>query len=67
MLDQQVKPWSVSDAAELYDVGHWGKGYFSINDAGHLRVHPTKDPQRSIDLKQLVDSLQSCAASTCRS
>ncbi|HWB01107.1 MAG TPA: biosynthetic arginine decarboxylase [Pirellulales bacterium] len=58
MLDQQVKPWTVADAAELYDVGRWGAGYFSIDKAGHLRVHPTKDPARSIDLKQLVDDLQ---------
>jgi len=58
MLDQQVKPWTASDAAELYDVGRWGAGYFSVNDAGNLCVHPTKDPKRSIDLKQLVDDLQ---------
>lgn len=58
MIDQQVKPWSVADAAELYDVGRWGAGYFSINAAGHLCVHPTKDQARSIDLKQLVDDLQ---------
>jgi arginine decarboxylase len=41
----------------LYDVAAWGKGYFSIDDAGHVRVHPTKDPNRSLDLKKLVDSL----------
>jgi len=57
MLDQQVKPWSVTDATDLYDVAQWGAGYFSIDQAGHLRAHPTKDPQRSIDLKQLIDSL----------
>jgi arginine decarboxylase len=58
MLDQQVKPWAVSDAAELYEVGRWGAGYFSINAAGNVCVHPTKDPKRTIDLKQLVDDLQ---------
>jgi arginine decarboxylase len=58
MLDQQVKPWTASDAAELYDVGRWGAGYFSVNAAGNLCVHPTKDPKRSIDMKQLVDDLQ---------
>ena len=56
MLDQQVKSWTVSDAAELYEVGRWGAGYFSVDQQGHLHVHPTKDPQRSIDLKQLIDS-----------
>jgi len=50
--------WSVHDASELYEVGRWGKGYFSVNDVGHLQVHPTKDPAQKIDLKELVDRLQ---------
>ena len=58
MLDQQVVPWAVGDAAELYDVGRWGAGYFSVGKTGTLQVHPTKDPARSIDLKQLIDNLQ---------
>ncbi|HWC89325.1 MAG TPA: biosynthetic arginine decarboxylase, partial [Pirellulales bacterium] len=58
MLDQQVQSFTAADASELYDVGRWGAGYFSVDRSGHLRVHPTKDPNRSIDLKQLVDDLQ---------
>ena len=58
MLDQQVAPWSSTDAAEMYDVGRWGAGYFSVGKAGNLLVHPTKDPGRFIDLKQLIDNLQ---------
>jgi arginine decarboxylase len=50
--------WSVSEATEAYEIARWGKGYFSIGDTGHVHVHPTKDPARSIDLKQLVDHLQ---------
>jgi arginine decarboxylase len=50
--------WSITDASELYEVPRWGKGYFSINGSGHVQVHPTKDPSRAIDLKQLVDDLQ---------
>jgi arginine decarboxylase len=50
--------WSVHDASELYEVSRWGNGYFSVNAAGHLAVHPTKDSSRSIDLKELVDRLQ---------
>jgi arginine decarboxylase len=58
------EPWktgdafTVTDATELYEVDRWGKGYFSIAPSGHLLVHPTKDPARSIDLKQLTDHLQ---------
>ncbi len=58
MLDQEVRRWSSTDAAELYDIARWGKGYFSVGENGHVRVHPQKDPERWIDLKQLVDNLQ---------
>jgi arginine decarboxylase len=50
--------WTTTDAAELYDVASWGKGYFSVGENGNLLVHPTKEANRSIDLKQLVDTLE---------
>ncbi len=49
--------WSSLDASELFDVASWGKGYFSVNDEGHVLVHPEKEPARSIDLKKLIDTL----------
>ena len=52
-----TRAWSVHDASELYEVARWGNGYFSVNGTGHVEVHPTKDPQRGIDLKELVDRL----------
>jgi arginine decarboxylase len=50
--------WTTTDASELYEVARWGKGYFSVSNSGHVLVHPTKEPTRSIDLKQLADDLQ---------
>lgn len=50
--------WSTVDASELYDVASWGKGYFSVGQNGHLLVHPTKETNRSIDLKELVEKLE---------
>jgi arginine decarboxylase len=50
--------WSITEATELYDVARWGQGYFSINDQGHLVVHATKDANRGVDLKRLVDRLE---------
>jgi arginine decarboxylase len=58
MHETEPRRWTVSDTAELYEVAAWGKGYFSVNQAGHVCVHPDKDPTRSIDLKQLVDQLK---------
>ena len=65
-VDLEVEHWSTADAADLYEVARWGNGYFSVSPAGHLLVHPDKDPTKSIDLKTLVDRLR-CGASTCPS
>ena len=58
MIDPDSAPWNPADAAELYDVAHWGDGYFSVGDNGHVHVHPDRNPDRSVDLKQLVDRLR---------
>ena len=55
---RQGDPWTVTDASELYDVARWGQGYFSVGANGHVLAHVTKEPHRSIDLKQLIDHLQ---------
>jgi len=52
------RAWTVHDSSELYEVSRWGNGYFSVSPAGHLQVHPTKDANTAIDLKELVDRLQ---------
>lgn len=49
--------WSTQAARDLYDIASWGKGYFSVQEDGHVHVHPTKEASRSIDLKKLVDTL----------
>src|SRR6202789_586960 len=53
-----ANPWKIDDALETYSVRHWGKDYFGINAKGHVTVHPNKDPGQSIDLKDLIDQLQ---------
>ena len=50
--------WKIQDAFETYGVKNWGKGYFGINKRGHVTVHPDKNPERAIDLKDLVDQLR---------
>ena len=55
---EPTERWTTVDAGELYDVASWGKGYFSVGANGHLWVHPTKDPARGIDLRELVEKLE---------
>jgi arginine decarboxylase len=57
-MQQLIEKWKIQDALETYGVRHWGKGYFSVNKLGHVTVHPNKDPEKAIDLKELVDQIQ---------
>ena len=58
MTESGSAAWSAADAAELYEVERWGNGYFSVGTNGNLLVHPDRNPDRSIDLKKLIDRLQ---------
>jgi len=57
LVVEPTERWTPQIASDLYDVASWGKGYFSVGETGHVRVHPEKDPARAIDLKELVDTL----------
>jgi len=54
---EPTERWTAQSASDLYDVASWGKGYFSVGENGHVLVHPEKEAARSIDLKELVDTL----------
>lgn len=58
MIEPNSLRWTPAETAELYEVARWGKGYFSVSDNGHLLVHPDRNPERSIDLKEVVAQLQ---------
>src|SRR5665213_4574704 len=48
--------WTIEDSLDLYHVNAWGKGYFSINDAGHVIVRPaTQAGGQTIDLFEVVE------------
>ncbi|MFZ9921073.1 MAG: arginine decarboxylase, partial [Terrimicrobiaceae bacterium] len=46
-------PFSIQDAADLYSIDRWGGGYFGINAAGHVVVHPKRNGE-TIDLMEVV-------------
>ncbi|MDE2305320.1 MAG: biosynthetic arginine decarboxylase [Gammaproteobacteria bacterium] len=49
--------WDLEEALDLYQVRAWGKGYFSINDQGHLVIRPDTGATREIDLYDVVRGL----------
>jgi arginine decarboxylase len=50
--------WTLEDARELYNVEGWGVGYFRVNEAGHVSVHPSRDPDRGLDLFEIAMDLE---------
>jgi arginine decarboxylase len=60
-----IEKWKTTDAVETYGIRHWSKGYFGINKSGHVTVHPNKNPEQAIDLKELLTSFKR-AAFNCR-
>ena len=53
-----AQPWRVEDSLELYHVEAWGKGYFGVNDSGHVVVRPDTTERHEIDLYEVVEGLQ---------
>jgi arginine decarboxylase len=46
-----------TEAAALYGIPHWGKGFFHVSDEGDLVVRPTREAGRGVALKQIVDEV----------
>jgi arginine decarboxylase len=53
-----TQTWTIEDSEKLYRIQGWGEPYFSINAAGHVTVSPKGDRGGSLDLFELVESLQ---------
>ncbi|MBL4665203.1 MAG: biosynthetic arginine decarboxylase [Nitrospinaceae bacterium] len=51
--------WTIDEAREHYNINGWGAGYFDINTKGNIVVRPNRENQHDIDLKVLVDDIQS--------
>lgn len=50
--------WTPERAEDLYGLSAWGQGYFAVNRAGHVEIRPTKDPEKSIDLYEMIEGLR---------
>ncbi|MEO8890070.1 MAG: arginine decarboxylase, partial [Coleofasciculaceae cyanobacterium] len=58
VTDPNQPAWKIEDSEKLYRIQGWGEPYFSINAAGHVTVSPKGDRGGSLDLFELVESLQ---------
>ena len=52
-----MRAWTVRDSLELYNIPNWGRGFFSVNERGHVEVRPRGPERPGIDLLSLVQDL----------
>lgn len=52
MADQNH--WSIELSRQLYNMGHWDDGYFTVNEKGHLAATPHLGDAVEIDMIEVV-------------
>lgn len=56
--------WNIHHARELYNVAHWGNGYFDVNAKGNLLVRPDRDEDKpGADLFKIAQELKQAGLS----
>jgi arginine decarboxylase len=50
--------WSTDDSAETFGIDRWGRGHFSINEAGNVAVASDADNEPRVDLLKLTEELR---------
>ena len=50
--------WDTDKSSALYGLNFWGDNYFSINDRGHVQVHPKGASSHSLDIFETVKSFR---------
>jgi arginine decarboxylase len=49
--------WSIERATQYYNISGWGAGYFSVNEKGHVVVHPHGQPGPVIDMMDVIEDI----------
>ncbi len=55
----QSSSWTIENSSDLYGLHRWGKGYFSINEKGHVAISPKSSKGKDYDLIKLLNELES--------
>ena len=53
-----MRKWTIEESREHYNIYGWGAGYFDVNSKGHMVVKPDGKSKHAIDLKDLVEDIE---------
>jgi arginine decarboxylase len=60
--DTPMTAWSPDQARKTYSIPHWSEGYFDIDAAGRVSVHPCGAQGPAIALPEVVDAARANGA-----
>jgi arginine decarboxylase len=60
--DTPMTAWSPDQARKTYSIPHWSEGYFDIDGAGRVSVHPRGAQGPAIALPEVVDAARANGA-----
>ena len=55
--EKELRAWTISDAAETYQLAAWGGGSFAISERGELLIQPNGSDGPRFSLPELVQDL----------
>ncbi len=50
--------WSTEKAIQYYNIAGWGAGFFSVNEKGHVVVHPHGPGGPTIDIMDVLEDIR---------
>lgn len=53
-----MSSWSIEQSRKLYNIKHWGKPYFDINDLGHISIKTSLNSSNEIDLFEVAQQIK---------
>jgi arginine decarboxylase len=53
-----LRPWTIRDSTDLYNIQAWGGEYFSVSEKGHVVINPGGPGKMAVSLHDLVEDLQ---------
>jgi arginine decarboxylase len=54
LVAEPLTKWTIDEAIRTYGIARWGSGYFGVNPAGHMTVHPQTTEGAGIDLVKVA-------------
>jgi arginine decarboxylase len=54
LVAEPATKWTIDEAIRTYGIARWGSGYFGVNPAGHMTVHPQTTDGAGIDLVKVA-------------